>query len=603
MVMRSISILGSILLAVAPAWVATAAAARSGHAQDVGLQTVEPVASPDVHPDRLCVKLVEGSGAELLDGALRSRTGVDLAPVAALFARAKVRPLITALPWEELDQWHQRACAVLPEHNRPGHLGLWFHLQVDDAAAAQRLLSELHGCPLVAHAYLEPIFRVATSSPPTAAESCGGGNDPAPPTPDFTAQQQYLWPGPVGLALRRAAGIYGARGQGIRFCMVEGDWILGHEDISKCVAANFVGPLPAENLVSANHGLAGAALLVGDRNCFGVTGIVDEIDIKFLSYTMIGSLPNAIILGAVAIQPGDVMMTVLQFLLGQLGTNDWVPQEYLQAEFDATLTATANGRILVNSAANGRRSLDDPRHMRRFDRSYRDSGAIMAASTDGVNLQRAVYCNWGSRVDACAWGENVTTAGYGTLFYPNNDARQAYTAAYAGTSASTPQIAGLVAALQGASKQQLGRVLTTAEIRQALASHGLATPDIIGLRPDLYAIFQSLGIVDGLEVSEPDVAIGGSVQATMTGPPGSGAFLFASFGTGSLDLGLNRRVHLEQASLQTVGFFALGSGSATWTLNVPNDPAYHGVSIYLQMGRVAGSAPIHVSNSCQVTIL
>ena len=156
-------------------------------------------------------------------------------------------------------------------------------------------------------------------------------------------------------------------------------------------------------------------------------------------------------------------------------------------------------------------------------------------------------------------------------------------------------------ALQGAARRQLGRTFTFSELRNLLATHGSPSPDTIGRRPNLQAMFAALGIVDGLEVSEPDVALSGSVQVQMNGT--GLAVLFTSFTTATTPFGLNRPVHLGLATLETVGFFPLVGGTATWTLNVPNQAFLHGANLYFQAGRIDGGNPIHVTNSCQVTVL
>ena len=115
------------------------------------------------HPERLCVKLVEGSGAEWRDGALHSRTATDLSSVAALLEGVETAPLVTAVPWDELDRWHRQACAVLPPHNRPGHLGLWFRVTAPTAPAAAELIGRLRANPLVREAYFEPKLSPASA--------------------------------------------------------------------------------------------------------------------------------------------------------------------------------------------------------------------------------------------------------------------------------------------------------------------------------------------------------------------------------------------------------------------------------------------------------
>lgn len=550
-----------------------------------------------VYGERLCVKLAEGTGAELVGGVLQSRTGVDLKAVSALFARGIAEPLVTCLSWDALDAWHRRALEVLPEGNRPGHLGLWFRLTLPDAAAADRLTAELFDSPLVAHVHKEP----------RPAGACMPGvplpTDLFPPTPSYTALQGSHDPSPSGYGIWRAQGIYGARGQGIAVRMIENDWHLDHEDVEQCVAANFLGVVTPNNTGERNHGIAGASILCADRNAYGITGVADEVDIRFVSQFANGGVVNAMMLAGANSQPGDLHLMVLIFLFGQLGLDDWVPMEILQSVFDATLTITANGIHFVTSGANGGRSLDDPRFVRRFDRSFRDSGAIFVEATAGSAMQRATFANFGSRVDANGWGDGVVTCGVGSLYQPNGDWRQSYCANYAGTSAAVPGLAGVVAALLGAARAQLGRNLTRAEVFQLLANHGPQSPDSIGRRPDLVAMLQALGVIDGLEVSAPDVALGGTVSVIMNGPAGSAAFLFLAFGPGSTPLGLNRPVLLDLASTQTIGFFAMPAGVASWPLTLPNNPILHGVDLYCQAGRLVGAGPIHVTNSCQVTVL
>ena len=95
--------------------------------------------------------------------------------------------------------------------------------------------------------------------------------------------------------------------------------------------------------------------------------------------------------------------------------------------FDSGL-ASANGIIVIEAAGNGNASLDtwvDAGGLQRLDRAdadFRDSGAIMVGScASALPHNRYVGCgvgcgsNYGSRIDCFAWGENITTAGYGDL--------------------------------------------------------------------------------------------------------------------------------------------------------------------------------------------
>lgn len=551
--------------------------------------------SPQVFGQRLCVKLAEGCGAEWRDGRLQSRTGVDLAEANALFAGAAVTPLFPALSWDELDLWHRRACAALPEGSRPGHLGLWFRLELPDAAAADALTGRLFDCALVEHVHNEP-----RGTPAAAGVLPRPGQDIPPVTPLFTALQSTHQPAPAGLGVWQAQSVYGARGQGTAVVMVENDWYLDHEDMDQMVLANFVGAYPGGNSGEAGHGTAGASVLVADRNDYGMTGMVDETRIRFLATGSNGGLANSILVAGAQSQPGDLILFVLMFMLGQISTTDWVPMEFLQSIYDATATVTGNGRLLVCAAGNGANSLDDPRLLRRFDRSFRDSGAILAAATEGDLLTRASYSNYGSRIDACAQGLYVVACGIGTMFWPNGDRRQTYTADYQGTSSATALVAGAVVALQGAARAQLGRTLSLAEIRNLLHHHGSASPDAIRQRPNLPAMLAVLGALDGLRASHPDLPLGGSVQIEMSGQVGSGALLFAGFAPGRTELGFNRPILLDLGGMLSLGFLAMPTGQASFPVALPNLASLRGLSLYFQAGLLQNGG-LWVTNSVQVT--
>lgn len=546
--------------------------------------------------DRVCVQLAAGTDAELRDGELVSRNGADLSAVARWFRLARPEPLVTSVPREQLDAWHANACAVLPEGRRPGHLGLWFRLRTDGAEASTALMAALRREPLVAHVHPEARLMLASAERPQP-------DDIPPTTPSFTSMQYAHDPAPLGHGVRIAAGIFGGRGQQVGLRMVEPSFLLGHEDVSKLVAANFLGPVPPLDQVQALHALSGSSIVCGDRNTYGVTGIANEVDVKFIGTEVVGGFESAVALAMANSQPGDVLLVVLAMLLPSLGPGTWLPVEFLQSVFDVTLTVTANGRHMVVPAGNGNRSLDDPALLGRFDRSFRDSGAIIVGASAGGALQRATFSNWGARIDAHSWGGQVVSCGYGDLFFPNSDIRQSYTQLATGTSSSTPHVAGVVASIQGACKRQLGHPLTNAQILALLHTHGPNTPDVIGRRTDLVAAYQALGIFDGLAVAAPEVVLGGTIQVNMNGASNAVFALAGSFVAANLPLGLNRNLHLDQSSLVVLGAFVFPTGTASWSAPVPNNAALHGSELYLQALRLVAPSSSTLTNSCQVTIL
>jgi hypothetical protein len=552
-----------------------------------------------VVPERLHVKLVEGSGAEWRDGTLISRTGADLASVAALFAAAVVSPLVTTVSWDELDRWHRQASAVQPPHNRPGHLGLWFRLTLPDAGAALELHAALRAEPLVQEVYFEPRYEPAGRAVPAPLLP----QDLPPPTPLMTHLQLTHGPSPDGHGVRAASGILGARGQGVRVVMIEQSWILDHEDVSQVTASRFLGPVAPLDMVFACHGTSGASMICADRNLYGMTGIADEIDLRLIGLTVHPSLESCIALGLANSVPADVLMIVLVTQVPILGSGSWVPVEYFQATFDAVLTATSLGRHVIAAGGNGNLSLDDPALLNRFNRAYRDSGAVIVAASQAGPLLRVSFSNWGSRLDVHSWGEGVASCCYGTLFFPNNDYRQAYTIGAAGTSASAPQVGGLVASIQGAARRQLGQPLSNAQLLALLHGNGPTTPDVIGRRPDLPSAFAALGILDGLQTTTPDLQPGDTLMVQVAGPPGTLLALFGATAPANLPIGLNRNLHLDPAGAVSLAIFALGAAPGAWTTTVPNLPSLHGTELYFQAVRLAPGGAIELTNSCQSTIL
>jgi subtilisin family serine protease len=176
-----------------------------------------------------------------------------------------------------------------------------------------------------------------------------------------------------------------------------------------------------------------------------------------------------------------------------------LPAEVDEADFDAIRLASGSGVVVVEAAGNGGFDLDaysDPetgRSLRRRGAGFRDSGAILVgASRASLPHDRAPFSNYGSRLDCFAWGETVTTCGYGDL--AGTGAADFYTNSFSGTSSASPIIAGAAALVQALHKDKAGFWLDPSAMRALLSDPATGTrqgpnvPGFIGIMPDLRAV-------------------------------------------------------------------------------------------------------------------
>jgi hypothetical protein len=168
---------------------------------------------------------------------------------------------------------------------------------------------------------------------------------------------------------------------------------------------------------------------------------------------------------------------------------DATPMEWLQVNYDVIWTGVwARDVICIEAGANGGQDLDDPSWGGVFDRSVRDSGAIMVGAGTPNGLVAESCTNYGSRMDVHAWGSSIVTTGYGDL-YNGGTLQTRYTDGFNGTSGASPMVAGSALCLEGIARAALGAPLTPIEIRTILNETG--TPQqgtrLIGPRPNLAA--------------------------------------------------------------------------------------------------------------------
>lgn len=385
------------------------------------------------------------------------------------------------------------------------------HLSEDQL---RRLAVRLAHDPAVAQAFLEPRavpaalgFDAFTGQGPANAGRIA--TDIA--TDDLTEWQGYMWIAPQGIGALVSHTQPGGRGETVRITDIEGAWLWDHEDLPE----PFIDlGAHIDDLSWRNHGTAVVGEMSGMDNGYGVTGIVPDAAV---GNSAVGnqSVAQALFAAAAAIEPGDILLIELH-APGPNANGDgqygYVPMEFWPDNFDAIRAITDLGYIVVEAAGNGQQDLDDPVYQGFFDRSVRDSGAIMVGATAGSAMTPAWFTNHGTRVDLCGWGSNVATCGYGDL--QGGDEIEWYTVSFSGTSSASPIVTGAVASLQGMAEVTLGLSLDAYLARELLVATGTPSngPELIGPRPDLVAA-RELMVTGGVG------AVSGIVTDAVSGQP------------------------------------------------------------------------------------
>jgi subtilisin family serine protease len=378
----------------------------------------------------------------------------------------------------------------------------WLVVTAATAGADADVADEIAADPAVEEAFVAPHIDLPTAGdpfetvdpqlieqgligPPLDGESC------PITTPSFETYQGYLMPAPQGIDAS-AAWQRGHRGAGVWFADIEGGWNAAHEDLPGA-RIEHAGGIPIDDRSWRAHGTAVLGEVVGVDNGKGV----ERVFTSSIGGTTVGGAIDA---AAARLRAGDVLLIELQ---GQGPRGRYLPVEYWDDAYDAIRAATARGVIIIEAAGNGGENLDHKAYKGKFDRSQRDSGAIMVGAggpaRDGWHdRERLDFSNYGSRVDVQGWGRKVATLDYGDLQRcDDTSASRHYTDEFSGTSSASPIVAGAAVILEGVARAR-GRVpLSPTTLRALLRETGTPqagdTERHIGPRPDLARALASLG--------------------------------------------------------------------------------------------------------------
>ena len=422
----------------------------------------------------------------------------DLTEALDIFPEIKAKPMITRVKPERIASL--RTVAMQRTKRKFKNLALFYRIECGPKINLEELVAFLNRLPNVEKAYVET----------PAMEPMTNG------TPNFTNQQEYLDPSPIGVNAELAWTLPGGRGDGINFIDVERGWTLNHEDLVGAGPTLICGDIRAG---SRPHGTAVLGEAVGVQNVFGVTGIATNVaSVRVASYwdnvTGNGSVADSILAAVDLLNPGDVLLLEVQ--------KDYYPVEIELAEYAAIELAVGLGIVVVEAAGNGNHDLDaytDASGDHIFDPNFRDSGAIMvgagAAGNFGPARSRMWFSNYGARVSCQGWGEEVVTSGWdanwGLALYDGGTEQTRYTDSFSGTSSASPIVAGVALCIQGIAENSLGHRLTPGQIRNLVSNFGAPQTNNlptypatqhIGVLPDLALIIPQIGALPDIYIRD-----------------------------------------------------------------------------------------------------
>jgi serine protease len=478
-------------------------------------------------PDLIEIKFREGSQVRLRDGR-----PVDLSQ--GLLHSVHAQELLSRYADGHWERTHSRVSEEFLHElrsrgmergaNNLPDLNLWFRLRLPEGISAPQAWLDWDQLDAV-----ESVWFVSQPTPnPQSTIPDYRRFDPANPGQRW---QRYLDPAPDGIDLDfvRQNYLLVLTGAGIRVCDIEYMINPDHEDLNNVTVLDDMVDL---GNFGDDHGTAVMGQIGARPNAWGTQGIAPDAQLYFSPSGSTGSvnIADAITTALTVLEAGDVILLEAQSVgpnwtanSGQFGL---VPVEWEKAIFDAIVTATAAGVVVVEAGANGSQNLDgniysvgnNGHHPFVVANGVRqtDSGAIIVggANSPWRAAPRAANntTNFGQRIDVQGYGNDIVTNGYGTLFPgirvdgdppdtevlpPDPDQKNLFfTSTFGGTSGASPIATGAVILVQEYAKRLNGpgNPLLPEEVRQLLIDTG--TPQegtrLIGPMPHLPAAILEL---------------------------------------------------------------------------------------------------------------
>jgi serine protease len=438
----------------------------TAHPLGAGLERVPPVKprSAEISPSQtrrqVVLKFAEGSDVRLANGRFVTEGKESLAKLHEVLDRydgvAATRTVQTSSP----QVIERRTNFVERTSGRDvADMNLYYDLAVPKGTRTVDLINDLNRLSIVELAQ-------ADLKPPPDPNHAG-------PTPLFVTNQGYRNAAPNGVDADFANLVPGGTGSNTEIIDIEREWRDTHEDLDSASGAQIANgtAIPVNN---PNHGTAVLGEMIATNDLTGVTGISHGATPGMVSHTNTSGfkLVDAINAAVAATGPGDVILLEVQVggpkttcvdggdmsgCCSSLGQEGCVAVEHYQQYYDAIVNATAAGRIVVEAAGNGNEDYDDATLYNDIQ-TRTDSGAIMVGASNNYGCTnpphgRSGFSNHGARVDLHAFGQCVTTTGYGNLQNDPDDDFD-YTNGFGGTSAASPIVASSAAIVSSVAEQR-----------------------------------------------------------------------------------------------------------------------------------------------------